>query len=260
MRRILLTATAVAVLVAACTSAPSTGLDSLPEQTSIIALGDSYTSGTSIDFRGSWPAQLEEALGAEGRTVDLAVIADDGWNTKRLHRDIERFWDGRTHDLIVLGIGVNDLILNFGVDNFREGLDLLAGDIETMRTATSQVMVLSLPDFRVTPWGLERIDRDYDFDGFNAILRTFASDIEAAWVDVTSTSSAALGEPTLVAPDDLHFSADMYALWADAMVETLSRPRLAAGKATPRVADQSSTAPDSAEPTSLAYFARTPRV
>lgn len=223
MRRILLTATAVAVLVGACTSAPSTALETLPREMSMIALGDSYTRGTSIEFSGSWPAQMERALGGEGKTVELAVIAGDGWNTKRLHREIVRSWDGQTRDLIVLEIGANDLVLNFGADNFREGLDLLASDIEAMRAENSVVMVLSLPDFRVTPWGLDRLERSYDFDGFNAILRTFASDIGAEWVDVTSISSTALGEPDLVAPDDLHFSADMYALWADEMIQTLSR-------------------------------------
>ena len=222
MRRILLTATAIAVLVGACTTAPSTVVESLPQEMSLIALGDSYTRGTSIESSESWPAQMKRALGVEGKTVELDVIADDGWNTKRLHRDIERFWDGQTRDLIVIEIGVNDLVLNFGVDNFRQGLDLLAGDIEAMRDENSQVMVLSLPDFRVTPWGLDRLERNYDVDGFNTVLREFASDIGAEWVDVTSISSAALGEPALVAPDGLHFSGGMYALWVDAMIETLS--------------------------------------
>ena len=223
MRRILLVATAIAVLAGACTSDPPTVLESLPAEMSMIALGDSYTRGTSIAFSGSWPAQMERALGDEGRSVELTVIADDGWNTKRLHREIDRFWDGQTRDLIVLEIGVNDVVLNFGLDNFREGLDLLARDIEAMRGDDSVVMVLSLPDFRVTPWGLDRLERNYDFDGFNAILRTFAADIEAEWVDVTRISSAALDEPALVAPDGLHFSADLYALWVDEMIQTLSQ-------------------------------------
>jgi len=222
MRRILLTATAVAVLVGACTTAPATVLESLPEDMSMIALGDSYTRGTSIESSESWPAQMQRALDAEGKTVELEVVADDGWNTTRLHREIERFWDGQTRDLIILEIGVNDLVLNFGTDNFRQGLDLLAGDIEAMRGENSTVMVLSLPDFRVTPWGLDRLERNYDFDGFNAILTEFASDIGAEWVDVTSISSAALGEPALVASDGLHFSGEMYALWVDAMIEALS--------------------------------------
>ena len=224
MRRILLIVVSVAVAAGACTSPQPTRFEALPEAISVIALGDSYTRGTSIDFTGSWPAQLERRLEGEGKFVDLTVVADAGWNTKRLHREFTNSWDGRTSDLIVVEIGVNDLVLNFGPENFLEGLDLLAADIEKIRTPTSVVVVLSLPDFRATPWGQERLERGYDFEGFNAILESFAARIGAQWVDITSTSAVALGEPTFVAPDDLHFSADMYALWVDAIVTALSQP------------------------------------
>lgn len=227
MRKILIAVIAVAVVAGACSSPQPSRLESLPEAMSVIALGDSYTEGTSIDFTGSWPAQLERRLEAEGKSVDMNVIAGAGWNTKRLHREFERAWDGRTRDLILVEIGVNDLVQNFGPDNFREGLDLLAADIEAMRTHTSEVMFLSLPDFRATPWGLERLDRDYDVEGFNTILESFASRIGAVWIDITGTSAIAIGEPTFVAADGLHFSADMYALWVDAIVGSLTEQQQA---------------------------------
>ena len=121
-------------------------------------------------------------------------------------------------DEIILAIGANDVVRPFGTDNFREGLELLAAEITRRSDDDTQVTVLSIPDFRATPWGQDRLDRDYDIEGYNAILTRFATDLDAEYIDITTISGTALDDPTLIAPDDLHFSKRMYALWVDVMI------------------------------------------
>ena len=230
--RIVPVAILLAVAVAACTSATPDTPESTttttvvapettttrPTPTSFLALGDSYTAGTSIDPADAWPFQLERRLGASGTDVTMTSIADDGWNTKRLHREIART-EVDTYGEILLAIGANDVVLPFGTDNFEEGLALLVQDIEARSGPTTVVTILSIADFRATPWGQERIERGYDIEGYNAILESLAADIGARYVDITTISGAAIDDPSLVAPDDLHFSASMYALWVDILLE-----------------------------------------
>lgn len=202
----------------AVSSAP---IDRLPADLRFIALGDSYTEGTSIPPEGSWPLQLAAALEARG-TVDVEVVAGDGWNTKRLDRELDRAWDGSTYDLVVVGIGANDVVLPFGMDNFREGLDEIVADVAEVSREDAVVVMLSIPDFRASPWGQERLDRGYDIEAYNEILASYAEGIDAVFIDVTTPSGATVGDPTMFADDDLHFSATHYAIWVDLILEALS--------------------------------------
>lgn len=214
MRRILPTLLAVAVGLGGCAST-ATGLDeTLPDAVRFVALGDSYAAGTGIGAVNAWPRQLAVALG-DGRDVEVSAVAGDGWNTKRLSREIGRAELVPPFDLVVLEIGANDVVLNFGEENFREGLDLLAADIERLAAPDAAVVVLSIPDFRVSPWGRERIDRGYDIEGFNAILSSFAATIGATYVDITEACRDALDDPSLIAPDDLHFAPAMHSRWVE---------------------------------------------
>jgi lysophospholipase L1-like esterase len=214
MLRILPTILVVAVGMAGCASTPPSPLDGLPDDVRMLALGDSYAAGTAIGVDEAWPAQLAVALTAE-RRVERSVVASDGWNTKRLSREIARAGLGAPFDLIVLEIGANDVVLNFGEENFMEGLELLALDIDALAGPDAIVVVLSIPDFRVSPWGRERLDRGYDIEGFNAILSSFASDVGASYVDITAACAEALDDPSLIAPDELHFAPAMHATWVE---------------------------------------------
>ena len=194
-----------------------------PNELRVIALGDSYTEGTAIE-EGRWPDQVADQLRATQDAVDLEVVAGDGWNTKRLSREIARAGITEDKDVVVLAIGANDVVLGFGEENFLEGLDLLSDQMEAMSTPDTQTLVLSIPDFRASPWGQERLDRDYPIERYNELLQTFAAGLGATYVDITTSSGTALGDPEFIADDDLHFSAAMYALWADIIVPEISVP------------------------------------
>ena len=229
MRRILTLLVFAVFTATACSNAdvaPSTTTSTTTTTTTpcatvrIVALGDSYTAGTGIET-GSWPQQLEEALEEGCDDFTIEAVAGDGWNTKRLSRELDRTAIAGKADAVILAIGVNDVVLGFGEENFREGLDLLAGHIEALSNDSTRLLMLSIPDFRVSPWGQERLERDYPVERYNEILGEFAARIDATFIDITTTSAAGLEDPDLIAPDDLHFSAKMYALWVEQMAEAL---------------------------------------
>ena len=114
------------------------------------------------------------------------------------------------------------MVLGFGLDNYREGLDEVARDVAAMSADGAEVVVLSIPDFRASPWGQERLDRDYDLAGHNEVLEAFATEIGATYVDITTVSSSTVGDPTMFADDGLHFSALQYAVWVDLIVDALA--------------------------------------
>lgn len=214
-RTTIITVLALLALLAAagCTSVDQLAIDPAPAEVSILALGDSYTAGTSIPEGDAWPNKLATTLVDNGTAVDLTVVAGAGWNTKRLNREIDRSGVDGSFDVVMVAIGVNDVILRFGLDNFREGLALLAEDVVQRVGPDGTVIVLSIPDFRSAPWGQERIDRNYEVEAYNEDLRRFADDLDATYVDITTVSSAAVGVPRLMAVDGVHFSGAMHDQW-----------------------------------------------
>lgn len=203
------------------TVASAAPIDRLPDAVRMLAIGDSFTEGTSIPPEGSWPFQFAETIGQD-RDVELDVVAGDGWNAKRLNREFGRAWDGSTYDLVFVAVGANDVVLPFGLDIYREGLTEIAAAVDAASTDDTVTVVLSIPDFRASPWGQERIDRGYDIEAYNEVLAGFADEIGATYVDITTISGGTVGDATAFADDDLHFSARHYTEWVDLILEILS--------------------------------------
>lgn len=223
MRRIQAIIAASALIAAAgCATVDQSTLEAPPAELRILALGDSYTAGTAIPEGDAWPSKLATTYADDGTVVDLTVVAGEGWNTKRLDREIDRASIDGTFDIVMLAIGVNDVILRFGIDNFREGLASLTEDVERRIGPEGAVVVLSIPDFRAAPWGQERLDRNYDVEAYNEDLRRLADDLGATFVDITTMSSAAVGIPKLMAVDGVHFSGAMHDQWVELIVEALA--------------------------------------
>ena len=74
-----------------------------------LALGDSYTSGTSIAFPVNFPNQLADSIHAlTGKTIAVKIVAQNAWRTDDLQRAIKRSDLDETYDLVSLLIGVNN--------------------------------------------------------------------------------------------------------------------------------------------------------
>jgi lysophospholipase L1-like esterase len=184
----------------------------------MLALGDSYTIGEAVSVEERWPMRLAAMLRARGvQVADPAIVATTGWTTDELSRGIDSANPRRTFDIVTLLIGVNDHYRGRASDEYRQQFrSLLARAVGFAGGHSARVVVLSIPDWGVTPFaaGRDRARIAAEIDAFNAINRDEAKTAGARYVDVTPISRRAGAEPALLAPDGLHPSGTMYAEWA----------------------------------------------
>ena len=86
-----------------------------------LALGDSYTSGTSIAFPVNFPNQLADGIKAvTGKGITVKIVAQNAWRTDDLQRGIKRSDLDDTYDLISLLIGVNNQYQGLPLADFEK--------------------------------------------------------------------------------------------------------------------------------------------
>lgn len=189
-----------------------------PPPVRILTLGDSYTLGESVRADERWPMQLAAMMRARGIVVlEPAIVARTGWTTEDLAAGIDEAKLKGPFDIVTLLIGVNNQYRGRSVDEYRTQFrSLLSRAIAFAAARSSHVIVLSIPDWGVTPFaaGQDTARIAHEIDAFNAVNREEARMAGAGYVDVTSISRRARNEPSLVAGDRLHPSGAMYAAWA----------------------------------------------
>jgi lysophospholipase L1-like esterase len=182
-----------------------------------LALGDSYTIGESVPAEDRWPNQIETLLEAEGIQAEVTIIARTGWTVDELWEGIQINTPRGTYDLVTLLIGVNDQFRGYSVNEYREDFRFLLGKaIEYAGRDPAKVVVLSIPDWGVTPFaaGRDRGKIAKEIDQFNLVNRAESEKAGVHYVDITSASREVVSDPALIASDGLHPSGRMYALWA----------------------------------------------
>ena len=188
----------------------------------ILALGDSYTKGESIKWGERWPLQLVTKLREQKMDVDNPlVVAETGWTTTDLMKAIEQTILVPPYDVVTLLIGVNDQFQGYSEENYASNFKkLLLKAITLTGGSKDRVIVISIPDYGITPFGKRfgpsRIRSE--IDRFNEINKKIAENKGVDYVNVTEISRRASEDPTLLAPDGLHPSAKMYAEWVELIV------------------------------------------
>ena len=182
-----------------------------------LALGDSYTIGENVDQAERWPNHLADFLKAGGIPTDVTIIARTGWTTSELWDGIQAQRINPPYDLVSLLIGVNNQYRGYSINQYREQfLFLLNKSIEYANGNTKRVIVLSIPDWGVTPFarGQDSAQIAKDIDAFNAVNREEAKKAGAYYVDVTAISREAARDSSMTASDGLHPSGKLYVEWA----------------------------------------------
>ena len=183
-----------------------------------LALGDSYTVGESVSAEDRWPNQLAKLLESENIKTEITIVARTGWTTSELWQGIRAAKIQPPYDLVSLLIGVNNQYRGYAIHEYRDQFNfLLHRSIEYADGATNRVFVLSIPDWGTTPFasGRSREQISQEIDEFNSMNREMSEKTGVHYVDVTSISREAINDTTLTAPDGLHPSGKMYALWAE---------------------------------------------
>jgi len=183
---------------------------------SYLALGDSYTIGESVDKDERFPVQIAEKLTKNGfLTGSTELVAQTGWTTGELAAAIESRELGENYDLVTLLIGVNNQYRGLDSGEYRtQFAELLKTAINFADDAKS-VIVISIPDYGVTPFGQDRNQEKIakEINLFNQINLEETQKTEAHYVNITGISRQAENNQSLVASDGLHPSGEMYFLW-----------------------------------------------
>jgi len=190
-----------------------------------VALGDSYTIGTSVEESERWPNQLVVHLGPEPPELELvANLAVNGWTSGDVVRDQLAALDGLRPDFVSLLIGVNDVVQGVPAERYRANVAAIL-DVLLLRLRAIRILTVSTPDYTVTPAGAHYGDparQAAAIRAFNAILAGEAGARGVAHVDIHDLSLRARDDRSLVADDGLHPSGAQYALWVERIVPVVT--------------------------------------
>ena len=199
------------ILVSAfsCKSDDSTTII-VPEQFSILSLGDSYTKGEGVCETCGYPVQLKDSLKTRFNTQDifsLKVIAETGWNTSNLIDGIANENLTNNYDLVILCIGVNNQFQNRPFSWFEEDFpDLVATATALAKGDKDNVIILTIPDYANTGFG-------QGFGGpiiteeitmYNQYIQNFCLTNGYSFIDAQNLIFDGLTNPELIASDNLH--------------------------------------------------------
>lgn len=189
-----------------------------------VALGDSYTIGTSVPADDRFPDQLVRALPEVGLEL-VANLGVNGYTTADLIRDELPELVGLTPELVSLLIGVNDVVQGIPTVTYEANLMEIL-DVLEARLPVDRIVTVSIPDYTVTPAGADYGDPADQHDGIvaaNAVMARLARERGISFVDIFDLSVRAAEDRSLVADDGLHPSGAQYALWVERIAPAVER-------------------------------------
>ncbi len=214
---------AVGLFVAGCAVSESS---STPTSLRYVALGDSYTIGTSVEPAERFPDQLVAALGPDVPTLQLvANLGVNGYTSADVIRDELPALEDLDPGFATLLIGVNDVVQGVPVETYEANVATIL-DALLARLPADRIVTVSIPDYTVTPAGADYGDPTRQHDGIvanNAVMERLAGERGIAYVDIFDLSLRATGDRSLVADDGLHPSGAQYRLWVERIQPVVER-------------------------------------
>jgi len=189
---------------------------SIEPEIHMLALGDSYTIGESVERTERWPHQFVDELKREGIVAhDPDYIATTGWTTRDLLTGIAgQLNTDKDYNLVSILIGVNNQYQGIQFSTYEPDLrEIIEFAISLVDGDSSRVFILSIPDYAYTPFGQGKELISQELDAYNAVNKRLAGEYQIPRVDVTPLSRKGLEDPDLVAGDGLHPSASQYKGW-----------------------------------------------
>ena len=184
----------------------------------ILSLGDSYTIGQSVCETCRFPEQLKSNLETKFplSTFGLQIIAQTGWTTTSLIGAINNVNPQNNFDIVTLLIGVNNQYQNKPFSIYEEEFpQLINTAITKAKGDSSNVIVVSIPDYAYTPFGNEDVSISQEINSYNNFAANYCSQNNISFVNITDITRQGLVNPNLVASDNLHPSELAYSLFVE---------------------------------------------
>ena len=183
-----------------------------------LALGDSYTIGQQVPFADNYPNQTVQLLRKAGHFFSAPeIVAKTGWTTDELETGMNRQVFLPVYDYVSLLVGVNNQYRGRSVDEYAQQFKtLLEKAIQLAGNRTGNIVVLSIPDWSVTPFASAANTGKImaGIDQFNQVNREIASENGIYYIYITDWTREAKTDNSLLAADGLHPSAKEYQRWA----------------------------------------------
>jgi acyl-CoA thioesterase I len=185
-----------------------------------VALGDSYTIGTSVLEAERWPNQLV------GKLPQLELVANLGVNgfTSRdlIEVELPRV-PALDPDVVTVLIGVNDVVQGVSTSTHKDNVIRILDEL-VERVGADRILVVTIPDYTVTPAGGSFGDPTQQSRGIrenNSLMTQLAGLRGIAVIDIYDISLEAATDRTLVAADGLHPSGAQYARWVERIAPSM---------------------------------------
>jgi len=192
-----------------------------------LAIGDSYTIGEQVQSKDNFPNQVYRLMKNDfSDFTEPRIIAKTGWTTDELEKGIIAALKTEplqaSYNFVSLLIGVNNQYRGRTVENYKpEFEELLKKAIRFAGNNAAQVVVVSIPDWGVTPFAEGRDGNKIakEIDAYNAAAKEIASTYNVHYIDITPWTREAATDNSLLAADGLHPSGKEYKRWAEKIAE-----------------------------------------
>lgn len=185
---------------------------------SLLCLGDSYTIAEGVALHDSFPYQTIQLLRNKNLHFHAPeIVAKTGWTTFELAEHILHHKLNDQYDFVTLLIGVNNQYRNLSMDDFKNEFDfLLKKAIHLTNNVAEKVIVLSIPDWGVTPFAHDKNKEKIstEIDAYNNVCQTLAEEYGTHFINITESTRKAENDASLLTADQLHYSSIEMQKWA----------------------------------------------
>jgi lysophospholipase L1-like esterase len=221
-------------MLMACSKADSTNANPINPGTTnnftdsinYLALGDSYTIGTSVDAVDSYPNQTFQLLkGAKFTMNSVQIIAKNGWTADDLKNGLASADKKSMYQIVSLLIGVNNQYQGRSIKDFETAfVSVLQSAILLTGNKSKRVFVISIPDWGITPFasGRDRKEIATEIDNYNLICEKNAKLYGANYINITDAYRLEGFKPDYLSYDGLHPSKLEYNKWAIKLTQQIT--------------------------------------